>query len=88
MASRRAPPPPTERQPLDAGVLRISILAVLALILGSMLAYDLVRPWLTSPSAPFPRPRPSASGAAPVLAAYPAQRLLSTSAPTSSNTGG
>jgi hypothetical protein len=87
MASRRTPPPPTERQPLDAGVLRISILAMLALLLGSMLTYDLVRSRLISTSTPFPRPRPSASGGAPVLAAYPTQRLPSTSAPTSSNTG-
>jgi hypothetical protein len=88
MASFRISPPPTEPEPLDAGVLRTSILAMLALILGSMLAYDMVRPRLTSPSAPFPRPRPSASGAAPVLATYPAQRLPSTSAPTPGNTGG
>jgi hypothetical protein len=52
-------------------VLRRSILAMLALILGSVLVYDLVRPRLTSPSTPFPRPRPSAGGAAPVLATYP-----------------
>jgi hypothetical protein len=88
MASSRTSPPPTEPKPLDAGVLRASILAMLALILGSMLAYDLVRPRLTSPSAPFPRPRPSASGAAHVLATYPAQRLPSTSASTPSKTGG
>jgi hypothetical protein len=88
MASSRTSPPPTEPQPLDAGVLRTSILAMLALILGSMLAYDLVRPRLTSPSTPFPKPRPSASGAAPVLATYPAPRSPSSSAPSPSNTGG
>ena len=59
-------PPPTERQPLDAGLVRAGVLAVLALIVGSMFAYELVRS--TSPSTPLPRPRPSASGAAPALA--------------------
>jgi hypothetical protein len=71
MASSHTSPPPTEKQPLDASILRTSILAMLALILGSMLAYDVVRPRLASPSTPFPRPRPTASGAAPVFAANP-----------------
>jgi hypothetical protein len=88
MASFRISQPPTEPQPLDAGVLRTGILAMLALILGSMLTYDLVRSRLTSPSTPFPKPRPSASGAAPVLATYPAQRLISTFASTPSKAGG
>jgi hypothetical protein len=39
---------------------------MLAIIVGSMFTYELVRS--TSPSTPLPRPRPSASGAAPVLA--------------------
>jgi hypothetical protein len=66
MTSSELSPPPTERQPLDAGVLRASVLALIALIVGSMFTYELVRS--TSPSTPLPRPRPSASGAAPVLA--------------------
>jgi hypothetical protein len=70
-------PPPTERQPLGAGVIRIGVLAMLALIVGSMLTYELVRS--TSPSTPSPRPRPSASGAAP-LPANPAGQLPSNSA--------
>jgi len=57
-------PPPTDRQPLDASVVRTGVLAMLALIVGSMFTYELVRS--TSPSTPLPRP--SASGAAPVLA--------------------
>jgi hypothetical protein len=64
MTSSELSPPPTERQPLDAGVLRASVLALIALIVGSMFTYELVRS--TSPSTPLPRP--SASGAAPVLA--------------------
>jgi hypothetical protein len=50
----RAIPPPTARQPLDAGVIRIGVLAMLALIVGSMLTYELVRS--ISPSTPLPRP--------------------------------
>jgi hypothetical protein len=58
-----------EPSPHRAGVLRSGILLLIALIVGSMFAYDLVRP---SPRAPLPRPRPSALGASPVLAANPA----------------
>jgi hypothetical protein len=66
MTSPEPSPPPTERRPLDAGVVRAGVLAVLAVIVGSMFTYELVRS--TSPSTPLPRPRPSASDAAPVLA--------------------
>jgi hypothetical protein len=38
MTSFELSPPPTERQPLDAGVLRTGVLAMLALIVGSMFA--------------------------------------------------
>jgi len=78
MTSSELSPPPTERQPLGAGVIRIGVLAMLALIVGSMLTYELVRS--TSPSTPLPRPRPSASGVAPALAANPAGPLPSNSA--------
>jgi hypothetical protein len=43
MTSSELSPPPTERQPLDAGVLRASVLALIALIVGSMFTYELVR---------------------------------------------
>ena len=66
MISPELLPPSTDRQPLDAGVVRASVLAMLALIVGSMLTYELVRS--TSPSTPIPKPRPTASGAAPVVA--------------------
>jgi hypothetical protein len=78
MTSSELSPPPTERQPLDAGVVRTGVLAMLALIVGSMFTYELVRS--TSSSTPLPRPRPSASGAAPALAANPAGQLPSNSA--------
>jgi len=52
-------PPPTDRQALDAGVVRAGVLAMLALIIGSMFTYELVRS--TSPSTPLPRPRPAES---------------------------
>jgi hypothetical protein len=64
-------PPPMERQPLKVGVLRTGILALIALIIGSMFTYELVR---FSPSPPLPRPRPSALGAAPVFADVPSPR--------------
>jgi hypothetical protein len=70
--------PPTERQPLDASVVRAGVLAMLAIIVGSMFTYELVRS--ASPSTPLPRPRPSASGAAPALAANPAGQPPSNSA--------
>jgi hypothetical protein len=79
MTSPELPPPPTERQPLDAGVVRAGVLAMLAIIVGSMFTYELVLR-STSPSTPLPRPRPSASGAAPALAANPAGQLPSNSA--------
>jgi hypothetical protein len=66
MISPELLPPSTDRQPLDVGVVRASVLAMLALIVGSMLTYELVRS--TSPSTPIPKPRPTASGAAPVVA--------------------
>jgi len=78
MTSSKLSPPPTDRQPLDAGVVRIGVLAMLAIIIGSMFTYELVR--LTSPSTPLPRPRPSASSTAPALAANPAGQLPSNSA--------
>jgi hypothetical protein len=78
MTSPELTPPPTERQPLDAGLVRAAVLAMLAIIVGSMFTYELVRS--ASPSTPLPRPRPSASGAAPALAANPAGQLPSSSA--------
>jgi hypothetical protein len=78
MTSPELPPPATDRQPLDAGVVRAGVLAMLAIIVGSMFTYELV--WSTLPSTPLPRPRPSASGAAPALAANPAGQLPSNSA--------
>jgi hypothetical protein len=65
MTSSQVSRPSMERQPL---VLRTSILALIALIVGSMFTYDLVR---SAPSPPLPRARPTALGAAPVLAANP-----------------
>jgi hypothetical protein len=86
MTSPEPTPPPTDRQPLDASVVRAGVLAMLALIVGSMFTYELVRS--TSPSTPLPRPRPSASGAAPVLAADPAGQLPSNSASAARKTRG
>ena len=76
--------PPMERQPLDVGVLRTGILALIALIVGSMFTYELVR---FSPSTPLPRPRPSALGAAPVVTANPVGQSPSDHAPALRNTG-
>ena len=76
MTSSELSPSPTDRRPLDDSVVRTGVLAMLALIVGSMLTYELVRS--TSPSTPLPRPRPSASSAA--LAANPAGQLPSNSA--------
>jgi hypothetical protein len=73
VTSSELSPPPTDRQPLDAGVVRTGVLTMLALIVGSMLTYELVRS-----TSPLPRPRPSASSAA--LAANPAGQLPSNSA--------
>ena len=78
MTSPERSPPPTDRQPLDARVVRAGVLATLALIVGPMLTYELVRS--TSPSTPLPQPRPSANSAAPALAANPAGQLPSNSA--------
>jgi hypothetical protein len=78
MTSSELSPPPKDRQPLDAGVVRAGVLAMLALIVGSMFTYELVRS--TSPSTPLPRPRPSATGVAPALAANPAGQPPSNSA--------
>jgi hypothetical protein len=77
MTSSELSPPPTDWQPLDSGVVRTGVLAMLALIVGSMFTYELVRS--ASPSTPLPPPRPSASvsGAAPALAANPAGQLPS-----------
>jgi hypothetical protein len=72
----RAIPTSDRSEPLDAGVVRAGVLAMLALIVGSMFTYELVRS--TSPSTPLPRP--SASGAAPALAANPVGQLPSKSA--------
>jgi hypothetical protein len=63
------PLPPGARPSFDADAVRISVLGLIALIVGTMLAYDFVRPLSNSASAPFPRPRPSASDAPPVHAA-------------------
>jgi hypothetical protein len=68
MISAHASPPTMERPPLDAGVLRSGVLALIAQIVGSMFMYDLVR---TSPQTPLPRPWPNVLGAAPSLAANP-----------------
>jgi hypothetical protein len=51
-------PPPAERQPFDASVVRAAVLAMLAIIVGSTFAYELARS--TSPSTPIPKPRRSA----------------------------
>ena len=59
---------PPMRSPLQVGVLRTGVLALVALIVGSMFAYDLARSW---PRTPLPRPRPSVLGATPVLVANP-----------------
>jgi hypothetical protein len=67
-----------ERQTLDAGFVRTGVLALIALIIGSMFTYDLVR---FSPSTPLPPPRPSAVGTAPVVTADPAGQLPSDHAP-------
>ena len=83
MTSSHVFPPPMERKAVDAGVLRTGILALIALIVGSMFTYELVR---FSPSTPLPRPRPSALGAAPVLAANPVGQLPSDHAPAPRNT--
>ena len=74
MTSTHVSPPSMEQSPLDAGVLRAGILALVALIVGSMFTYDLVR---SSPRTPLPRPRPSAFGAAPVLIANPVAQMPS-----------
>jgi hypothetical protein len=84
MTSSELSPSPTDRRPLDASVVRVGVLAMLALIVGSMLTYELVRS--TSPSTPLPRPRPSASSAA--LAANPAGQLPSNSASAARKTRG
>jgi hypothetical protein len=84
MTSPHVSPPPMERSPLDAGVLRSGILALIALIVGSMFTYDLV---LSSPRTPLPRPRPSALAAAPVLAANPVGQLPSNHASAPLNAG-
>jgi hypothetical protein len=68
MTSARIFPPATERSLLDAGVLRRGILALIALIVGTMFTYDLVRP---SPRTPLPRSRSGALGAASAPAVNP-----------------
>jgi hypothetical protein len=84
MTSPRVSPPSVERSPLDVGVLRTRILALIALIVGLIFVGDLV---LSSPRTPLPRPRPSALGTAPVLAADPVAELLSNHSPATLNTG-
>jgi len=79
MTSSHVSPPPMEQQPLDAGVLRTGILALITLIIGSMFTYEFVR---LSPSTSLPRPRPSALGAA---GANPVGQLLSSHAPAPRN---
>jgi hypothetical protein len=61
-------PRPMERSPRDASVLRGGVLALIALIVSSMFAYDLVQ---SSPRTPLPRPRPNALGVSPGLAVHP-----------------
>jgi hypothetical protein len=65
---------PPMRSSLQVGVLRTGVLALVALIVGSMFAYDLAR---SSPRTPLPRSRPSAFGAAPVLIANPVAQMPS-----------
>jgi hypothetical protein len=74
MTSTHLSPPFMEQSPLHGGVLRTGILALVALIVGSMFTYDLVR---FSPRTPLPTPRPSAVGAAPVLVANPVPQMPS-----------
>jgi hypothetical protein len=78
MKSSHVSPPPMERQALDAGVVRTGVLALIALIVGSMLTYEVVG---FSPSTPLPRPRPSVVGTAPVVTIDPAGQLPSDHAP-------
>jgi hypothetical protein len=73
MTSSHISSPPIERQVLNVGILRAGVLAMIALIVGSMFAYDLVLSWRT----PLPRPRPSALGTAPALLANPVGPLPS-----------
>ena len=56
MTSSHISSPPIERQILNVGILRAGVLAMIALIAGSMFAYDLV----LSSRTPLPRPRPGA----------------------------
>ena len=84
MTSSHVFPPPMERKAVDAGVLRTGILALIALIVGSMFTYEMVR---FSPSTPLPRPRPSALGAAPVVTANPVGQLPSDDVPPPRHTG-
>jgi hypothetical protein len=56
-------PQKSERPVFDAGILRIIVLGSIALIVGSMVTYDLIRPRSTLTVMPFPRPRPSIVGA-------------------------
>jgi hypothetical protein len=74
MTSSHVPPPPMERQTLDAGVVRTGVLALIALIVGSMLTYEVVG---FSPRTPLPPQRPSAVGMAPVATTDPAGQLPS-----------
>ena len=74
MISPHVSPSSVERSPLDVGVLRTGILALIALIVGSMFTYDLIR---SSPRTPLPTPRPSALGATPVLVGNPVAQMPS-----------
>jgi hypothetical protein len=58
---------------LNVGILPAGVLAMIALIAGSMFAYDLV----LSSRTPLPRPRPSALGTASALLANPVGQLPS-----------
>jgi hypothetical protein len=55
--------PQSERHVFDAGILRIIVLGAIALIVGSMVTYDLIRPRSTTTVMPFPRPQQSIVGA-------------------------
>jgi hypothetical protein len=84
MTSPHVSASPMERSPRVASVLRSGILALIALIVGSMFGYDLVR---SSPRTPLPRPRPNAlglSGSAVNPVGAPASRAAIWSAPSKS----
>jgi hypothetical protein len=73
MTSSHISSPPIERQVPNVSILRAGVLAMIALIAGSMFAYDLV----LSSRTPLPRPRPRALGTAPARFANPVGQLPS-----------